>query len=57
MIKNQRILRRGFSTFDFTKIDVVKKDDIIVFREEKDKLFGIKGLMHSLKLNAGSDER
>ena len=46
-----------FGTFDFSKVDLVKKDNIVVFREEKDKMFGLKGLLHSLKLNSGSDER
>ena len=58
MIKYDKIfLRRGFTTFDFSKVDLIKKDDIVVFREEKDKMFGLKGLLHSLKLNSGSDER
>ena len=58
MIKYDKIfLRRGFTTFDFSKVDLIKKDDIVVFREEKDKMFGLKGLLHSLKLNSSSDER
>ena len=61
MIKYRSPIRRfsAFSStqFEFTKHDLLPKEDIIIYREEHDQVYGIKGALSSLKLTSGSDDR